>query len=157
MSERLFALVNDQEVYLLSDGTASHFSTHELRCRCGCGACQADQRLIDTLEAIREHIGSPVFVHSGIRCSVYNHRVGGALTSQHLPRDIYGEIVETSWRVPASGATRACDITTKVLTPRMLQGLIRQNREVWGVTGLGCYPGFTHVDVRDGRYTTWKG
>ena len=50
---------------------SEHFSNDELRCP-HCGECHMDSDFLETLEEIREAIGSPLFVTSGYRCHDYN-------------------------------------------------------------------------------------
>jgi uncharacterized protein YcbK (DUF882 family) len=134
-------------VYLTSDGSMSHFRIEEMACHDGCGAFMVDQALIDTLEKIRKRLDVPIHVLSGVRCVRHNAEVEGKTRSQHLPRTpLTGEIVTASGT--KDGAGRAADLTVRTMTAKRLQQFVRDNRAELGVHGLGCYAGFTHVDVR---------
>lgn len=156
---RTFATINPDGYYLLSTGGVSHFNQSEMTCRCGCGADMMDQRQIDTLEAIRVLVGEPIHVNSGVRCWKYHQHVyalaGKAVVpdSQHIPRDRAGTKVLTSGTV--LGASRATDITVAGRTPRALRAVIEIHAHELGIVGLGAYPGFTHVDTRDGPPARW--
>lgn len=52
-----------------------------------------DERTIDALEGTRLEAGRALFPTSGVRCSAWNARVGGAEDSPH-PR---GEAVDLTW------------------------------------------------------------
>jgi uncharacterized protein YcbK (DUF882 family) len=75
-------------------------------------------------------------INSWYRCAVWNQQIGGASNSQHL------------WG-------KAIDFSTKTLSPRTVQQILRKRRDL--VIGLGAYSGFTHCDRRDGPPATWRG
>lgn len=159
MTGRAFAGITPGGLYLLSSGAPSHFSVAEMTCRCGCGAHQVDQRQVDMLEAIRNLVEQPVHVNSGVRCWAYHQHVyqsqGLAVVqdSQHIPRRPDGvKILESGTQ---DGATRATDITVGTLTPKALRHLLEQRAQQLGLVGMGAYPGFTHVDTRDGARARW--
>jgi len=106
-----------------------HFTDLEFKCR-HCGKLPAGMpapKLLEKLEKLRERIGAPLHIASGYRCPKHNAAVGGAQNSQH-PKGT------------------AADITVKTLGP----GEVADAAEaVFGYrSGIGRYPGFTHVDVR---------
>jgi uncharacterized protein YcbK (DUF882 family) len=68
----------------VSDRITTHFTRSEFACRCGCGADGIDERLVASLETMREVLGQPLRVRSGIRCAAHNAAVGGAPGSAHL-------------------------------------------------------------------------
>lgn len=80
-------------------------------------------RLLDGLERLREEVGRPIRIVSGVRCCPHNAAVGGAKRSQHvhgLAADIPGSL---GVRVP---------LAKKI-----------------GFTGIGVRDGVVvHVDVR---------
>lgn len=143
--------------YVTSSGLQSHFNVRELQCRCGCGARNVDESLIDALEKVREFFGGvPIIPNSGVRCWTYNKKIGGAKASQHLPRDASGVIDQRSGdRHDSFG--RACDFTIKDVTPKMIQSKLHNKLHKFGLRGLGKYKGFTHVDVRAGAVAEWEG
>jgi len=84
-----------------------HFTLHEFRCRCGCGAewdwVEECRKTAEILELLRERINSkqeyiqyreqmlgeryrelPVIINCGVRCPKHNKDVGGAKASYHL-------------------------------------------------------------------------
>ena len=56
---------------------------------CKCGECPADfhvtptERLLHTLDVLREAYGKPLTVTSGVRCARYNAKVGGVVDGEH--------------------------------------------------------------------------
>ena len=60
-----------------------HFSLGEFACRCGCGLALADPSLVTLLEKIREKMGRPIIITSGVRCERHNRFVGGSENSSH--------------------------------------------------------------------------
>jgi uncharacterized protein YcbK (DUF882 family) len=83
--------------------------------------------LISLLEKIREHFGKPVIITSGYRTPKYNKSIPNtANDSQHM----YGN---------------AADIKIQGISPREIYNWMNG----WHKGGLGVYPTFTHVDVRD--------
>lgn len=119
-----------------------HFSWAEARCPCGCIVPR--QILIEIeetarwAERIRKVLGDrSISVLSWYRCKRYNERVGGVSNSQHV-------------------LGRAIDVVVRTLHPRQVQGIIVATKcypEI--VRGLGKYPGFTHIDRRDGPPVMW--
>jgi hypothetical protein len=89
--------------------------------------------LCEALEVLREELGGrPVHVVSGYRPENYNRAIGGARRSQHIEgraADVIvdgvdaGVVHDTAVRLAKAGRMR--------------------------IGGLGRYPTFTHVDVRD--------
>ena len=109
------------------DKLSEHFSKKEFACRCGCGLCNPDPKLIEKLEKFRALCGGkPMAINSACRCEKHNKTVGGAAKSQHL----YG---------------KAADVR-KILGLTIDQ--MAKKAEEAGFTGIGKYNGFVHVDVR---------
>ena len=64
-----------------------HFTLDELKCNCAiCGSTGLEMKaeLMEPIEILREHLGFPFVVTSGLRCKWYNAGVGGTPTSAHL-------------------------------------------------------------------------
>lgn len=120
----------------------SCFTDKEFACKCGCGFCKPDARLIATLNKIRETLGKPVNVTSGCRCPKHNAKVGGVKDSNHT----HGT---------------AADIQCQGMTSTVVWGtILRLHRERWlsELAGLGIYDTFVHVDVAPkvaGRLRQW--
>lgn len=124
-----------------------HFSLREFACRDG---TQYPGRWIDSrlrplckaLEVIREQLGGrPITINSGYRTETYNRQIGGARNSQHVEG-------------------RAADFTVQRRSPSKVHDevLALYNAGELRIGGLGAYPRFTHVDVREiGRLARWGG
>lgn len=79
-------LYHDVTKLVVSDWRWSHFSAHELACKCRrhChGEYYHDPAFLDALEALRAIVG-PLKINSGHRCKGHNAAVGGARGSMHL-------------------------------------------------------------------------
>lgn len=63
---------------------SKNFSKKELACPC-CGLYLHNQKLIETLQAIRDAAGKAITVNSGTRCSKHNKEAGSKLT--HSPHE----------------------------------------------------------------------
>jgi uncharacterized protein YcbK (DUF882 family) len=106
---------------------SNNFKVSDFKCRDGSDVVLINPSLISLLEKIREHFGKPVVVVSGYRTPKYNKSLSGAANnSQHM----YGN---------------AADIKIQGVSPREIYNWMNS----WHKGGLGVYPTFTHVDVRD--------
>lgn len=115
-----------------------NFSLHEFACRdrgntpVPCELLPNVTRLADQLQILRDYVGVPIHVNSGYRTKDHNVAVGGSPNSQHLQ-------------------AKAADIATGKHTPKQLaeivEKLIKDGKMKIG--GLGIYPSFIHVDIRD--------
>lgn len=120
---------------------STHFSFYEVRCKCGCGYANVDERLLETAEDIRALWGRPVIVHSLCRCPAWNYAIGGALNSRH----IHGQ---------------AIDFHVQGLTPVETYASILaawKRGYIGHLGGLFRYGWGVHVDVRplvNGELTT---
>jgi uncharacterized protein YcbK (DUF882 family) len=75
------------KVIRAGDRLTPHFKKSELACRCRRRDCQAvpmNRAFMQRLEAIRMDWGRPLVVTSGVRCEIWNKKVGGADQSQHV-------------------------------------------------------------------------
>ena len=115
---------------LSKDGSkqlSSNFKVSDFKCRDGSDVILINPALIDLLEQIRKHFGKPVNIVSAYRTPKYNEMLkGAAKNSQHM----YGN---------------AADIKIDGVTPKEIYSWLNS----WHKGGLGVYPTFTHVDVRD--------
>lgn len=107
---------------------SENFSRHEFACRC-CGLDTVSPALIERLEAIRAFFDRPITITSGVRCEAHNAAVGGSAKSQHL-------------------LGKAADIRVVGVPDELVQEYCLTT---FPTGGIGCYPTFTHVDVREGR------
>lgn len=80
-----------------------YFTTAEFACKCGRAECDAPKTvngdLLARLNQLRQRVGHPLRVTSGLRCAVWNTQVGGVGDSEHMT----GEAADI---VVANGAER---------------------------------------------------
>lgn len=113
-----------------------HFKVREFACRDGSDPVFVAPRLVEVLEAVREHFGAPVTVNSGYRTVSHNAAAAGSSPrSQHL----YG---------------LAADIQVEGRTPQEVAAYAETLLP--GTGGIGLYGSFVHIDVRPGP-SRWKG
>lgn len=111
-----------------------NFTREEFACNCGCGLDTINVRLVDHLQTLRDRIGRPIIVNSGIRCFRHNRDVGGKATSLHL-------------------LGKAADIRVPGMPVAALVGHVAF---VPTFKGIGIYKTFVHVDIRHQR-ASWRG
>lgn len=116
-----------------------YFKRSEFACKCGkyCNGfpVEPNEKLVETLETIREHFGVPVTVSSGIRCKTHNTNVGGVSKSQHMEGTAADIVVKG---IPVSEVVKYAE----TLMPK--------------TGGIGTYKTFTHIDVRSVK-ARWNG
>ena len=61
------------------------FSRYEIQCSCGCDAKWISPELIEKLQHVRDIIGKPMTITSGVRSEVFNASINGSLVSSHIP------------------------------------------------------------------------
>ena len=75
--------VLEQQPLMVSE----HFARDEYRCDCAgyCGGFPAEPQpeLVERVEALRQAVGAPVIITSGVRCERRNEEVGGVAWSFH--------------------------------------------------------------------------
>ena len=113
-----------------------NFDLHEFSCNDGTQVppMYLDNvgKLAENLQILRDHLKQPISINSAYRHRAYNTKIGGKPNSQHL-------------------TASAADITVKSMSPRKLKGVIEKliaQEKLW-FGGIGLYPGFVHVDIRD--------
>lgn len=114
---------------------APNFKVSEFACNDKSAVCFVNPKLAELLQKIRTKAGAPIIINSAYRTVAYNTKVGGAANSQH----IYGN---------------AADICCKTLSPNQLKAIAESIMGNSG--GIGIYPTFLHVDVRE-IPSRWKG
>lgn len=127
-------------------GPSPHLSWKELGCRDGTPYPARWRKshaviLAREFEAIRTVCGHPLVVLSGYRTTSHNRKVGGARHSQHLEG-------------------RALDLRPPAGWTAIQLGAVVKGRaaEQSHIRGIGVYPGFVHIDVRDTeRLVAWRG
>lgn len=117
-----------------------YFKREEFHCKCGkyCNGypVEPDLGMVRIADAIRERLGAPVRVNSGIRCEDHNRAVGGASGSQHL----YGKAADLQ---KPSG-----------VTPSRMAEIAE---DIMGDTGgIGIYSWGIHIDNRKTK-SRWNG
>ena len=117
-----------------------HFKKPEFACKCGkyCNGypVEIDMNMVKIADEIRNRIGKPIQINSGIRCKTHNANVGGVSNSQHL----YG-----------NAADLGCPIG---FTPTQMASIAE---EIMGDTGgIGIYPWGIHIDTRSAK-SRWNG
>ena len=117
-----------------------HFKKPEFACKCGkyCNGypVEIDMNMVKIADEIRNRIGKPIQINSGIRCKTHNANVGGVSNSQHL----YGNAADL-------GCPTGC-------TPEQMASIAE---EIMGDTGgIGIYPWGIHIDTRSTK-SRWNG
>lgn len=113
----------------------ANFKVREFACNDGSDVVFVAPELVEVLQKIREHFKAAVTISSGYRTPAYNKKVDGATYSQHQ----YGT---------------AADIKVKGVAPKTVAAFAETLLPKKG--GIGIYPTFTHVDVREVR-SRWNG
>ena len=81
-----------------------YFDRSEFRCKCGGKYCngfpsEPDERMVRIADQLRENLGVPITIVSGLRCKTWNAIQGGVSNSQHMygeAADIYAKGVSQS-------------------------------------------------------------
>ena len=69
---------------------SENFSKLEIMCPCSCGANKISPVLIEKLQKVRNIIGRPIIINSGVRYEFYNASIkNSSMYSSHIP-DSYG-------------------------------------------------------------------
>ena len=119
---------------------SKNFQYKEFDCH-GSGCCSTtiiDEKLVEYVQRIRDHFGTPVTITSPYRCEVHNRRVGGATKSYHMQG-------------------KAADIVVQGVSSRE----VAKYAESIGILGIGLYETsadgyFTHIDTRTTK-SFWYG
>lgn len=126
-----YSLQKDGEKNVSPNFKVKHFA-----CKDKSDVILINPHLVELLEKIRSKFGKDIVVHSAYRTPSYNRKLSGAAKySQHM----YGN---------------AADITIPGHSPREIYNWVNSFHQ----GGLGIYPTFTHVDVRDkigGKSARW--
>ena len=65
----------------MDDMVTKNFSGSEFACQCGCGADQVTDELAIKLQLLRDLLGKPIKITSGVRCLGHNIHIGGSKNS----------------------------------------------------------------------------
>lgn len=118
-----------------------YFTRAEFKCKCGGRFCngypvEIDMNMVKIADEIRNRIGKPIQINSGIRCKTHNANVGGVSNSRHL----YGNAADL-------GCPSGC-------TPEQMASIAE---EIMGDTGgIGIYQWGIHIDTRSTK-SRWNG
>ena len=119
-------------VALMGDLT-KNFSRLEVQCPCGCGANLINPFLVEKLQKVRNIIGRPIIITSGVRCEFYNASIKASMNSSYIPDD--------------HGIGNAVDIACTNSKDRYeLVEIAQKFFNRIGISG-GSYGGFVHLDV----------
>lgn len=131
---------------LVSKGPSQNLTWKELACKDG--TPYPDKFILDgrifklaaIFEDIRHIWGKPITILSAFRTPAHNKKVGGARNSQHL----HG---------------RALDLAPpKGIKLDDFYEAIKKNVDHFGITGIGKYKTFVHVDIRPtDKLVVWRG
>lgn len=92
------------------------------------------QKLANSLQVLRDHLGKPITINSAYRSPEHNAKIGGVRNSQHV-------------------LGRAADIAVQGMTTRQvaaeIEKLIASGQMLQGA--IGIYPTFVHYDIRKTR------
>ena len=118
-----------------------YFSKREFQCQCGGRYCngypaEIDEDMVRIADKIRERLGKPIGVNSGLRCSRHTANVGGVSNSQHL----YGTAADLG---KPSG-----------VTPAQMAKIAEELMPNTG--GIGIYSWGIHIDTRKTK-SRWNG
>ena len=117
-----------------------YFKKQEFACKCEkyCNGYPAeiDMNMVKIADKIRNRIGKPITINSGLRCKTHNANVGGVSNSQHL----LGNAADL-------GCPSGC-------TPTQMASIAE---EIMGDTGgIGTYSWGIHIDTRSTK-SRWNG
>ncbi|TCO70634.1 YcbK family protein [Marinisporobacter balticus] len=103
-----------------------NFKLSEFVCKEGKNEVVIDEKLLDTLQKLRDYFNKQVIINSAYRSPSYNKKIDGSSKSQHL-------------------LGKAVDITVPGISPEK----VASAGILLGFTGIGIYETFTHLDVRE--------
>ena len=107
---------------------SKNFNKKEFTCKCGCGECNIDMKVVNMCQTIRDGLKLPITINSGYRCIQHNSKIGGVPNSYHTKGCAADILVPDGWTVD-----ELADLA-----------------EQCGADGIGRYynEGFVHVDTR---------
>ena len=110
---------------------SENFSSLEVMCPCGCGANKISSILIEKLQKVRNIIGNPMVITSGVRCEFYNASLkNSSMNSSYIPDEHgIGNVVDI-----------AC--TTSKFRYELVEIAQKYFKRI-GISG-GTYGGFVH-------------
>lgn len=130
---------------------SQNLSTHEVRCRCGCGfgddPSDIDPTIVNRFELIRYIVDRAVYINSGLRCGPWNKDQGGVESSAHTRANALdlatgGGTARIQFVVADHLAVL---VELEVITKREARELY--SRVLLTIGGLGVARGFVHLDT----------
>ena len=112
---------------------SANFLRKEFACKCGCGRENISGDLVSRLQEVRDLLGLPMTITSGVRCILHNTKVNGSSKSAHLPDEF--------------GIGHAVDIACESSAYR--QRLLSVAFKVFDRVGVAKT--FVHLDVHPGK------
>jgi len=61
-----------------------NFNREEYACKCGCGRDDIKDHLATKVQSVRDILGRPISINSGIRCRAHNDVINATPTSSHV-------------------------------------------------------------------------
>lgn len=120
-----------------------NFNSKEFACKDGTAVPASlminVKKLAENLQVLRDYLGKPIVINSGYRTPIYNKKIGGATSSQHLE-------------------AKAGDIRVEGMMPKEIHAAILKliSDKKMHNGGLGLYSSFVHYDVRT-TPSRWNG
>jgi len=108
----------------------TNFKASEFRCPC-CGLGEIAPETVFVVQRLRDELGVPLRINSGVRCVKHNKEVGGVANSQHVLKT-------------------AADVSCS-LSPGKVFNTIKELYNKGEIPPLGycqLYPSFVHLDTR---------
>ena len=85
---------------------SKNFSRLEIMCPCSCGANRISPLLIEKLQKVRNIIGRPIIITSGVRCEFYNASIKASMNSSYVPDDHgIGNAVDIASQIAKTGTS----------------------------------------------------
>ena len=102
---------------------SKNFDSSEFACPC-CGKKCISLDLVIKLQELRDRVGEPIYVTSGVRCAGYNKKIDGVNNSPHIEG-------------------LAADIQVKGISPITIAYVANRTKDI----RLGIYPNHLHIDI----------
>lgn len=118
---------------------------HDYEFFCPCGKCEAKRQiivrispiLVAKLQQLRDRVGEPIYITSGVRCKAYNKKIGGHSKSAHLP---YYILINKKKKLVGC---MAADIQVKNMSSVELAMIASRIADI----RIGIYERHIHIDI----------
>ena len=116
---------------------SKNFTSQEFECPCG--KCKAKRQiiveispiLVNKIQLIRDRVGEPIYITSGVRCKAYNKKIGGYSKSPHLD----GLAADIQVKGISSAYVKNIPVTLAHIASK-IDGI-----------RIGIYPNHIHIDI----------